>query len=108
MSSVLSDKEKIQNSVKVTDSLALLVEEMFNSKQMDVPEELKILSSPEINSIFFQALLNITDKEPERFKLESGELEEFNKLAHHVKLQLYSDRDSLTLLQSGDSSSLRI
>jgi hypothetical protein len=95
----MSDKEILENCFQTTEQTqkyALVIEEMFNSKQTVVPEELKILSIQEISAIFMKAFINIIEKQPDRLKgakgqnIETGsEFYEFNEFSKNVKRQLY-------------------
>ena len=76
------------SDIETYDIRVSLIEHMFNSKQWDVPAELKNSSIPELNSLFIAVLLKLTDKDPQRLHYGSEEMDEFQKLAIHIKTQL--------------------
>ena len=77
-----------QSDIETYDIRVSLIEHMFNSKQWDVPAEMKNSSIPELNSLFIAVLLKLTDKDPQRLHYGSEEMDEFQKLAIHIKTQL--------------------
>lgn len=86
----MTDKERIEYCFlqpENINSLALIVEELFNSKKTNIPEELTNLSNSEISGVFIQAFINIIDKEPTRLKYKTYEFDDFNKLSQIVKIQ---------------------
>jgi hypothetical protein len=78
----------LPSDTETYDIRVSLIEHMFNSKQWDVPVELKNSSILELNSFFVSVLLKLTDKDPQRLHYGSEEMDEFQNLAIHIKKQL--------------------
>jgi hypothetical protein len=87
-----SNEDKLNNSyfIEATDPRVLIVEEMFNSKQFDVPRKLKVLSRRQLNNILIKTMLNMMVKDPERLHYRSTEFDMFQEFAKYIKSQLYS------------------